>query len=222
MNPFEGTTNATEFKPVLPGHTVTALAQATPSVRRPSKAQSVQDDDVDVLIGLFNPHSFGAALREEDFDNSEIVKTLIQTIRTGQDKDKLPAIRMLRDMAKETLTISGHLAQTTAKATQTTPEGETKEVTISQSTLATKLAQRPTITTTAEHPIGVNVTPPLDKKDIDDANIRIPIDRSKLDARDSARNESAQSLEEGDEESDEEDTQEDDLLGSDRGGDSTS
>jgi hypothetical protein len=175
-DPFEGTirTEAPVFeKAILPTQKLSAILPAR-GASAPNPVREEEGDE-DLVIGLFNPKSFGATLREQKFNNGEMVRSLVEIIRTGNDRDKMAAIKQLRDMGKEVLTLNGAVGTATARQITKDEQGNTTEQLVSQTRLSSRLSVRPD---TANNPIGVSVTKPLGQKEIDNANLTYPIDRS--------------------------------------------
>lgn len=95
----------------------------------PARAADV-DPNVERLLGFFTPASVAAAYEKNGFDVNMLTSILVE-IATGTDtsgREKLAALKMLKDGAKEALEVSSIMQKLVATAQRQLPDGSTQTI----------------------------------------------------------------------------------------------
>lgn len=102
---------------------------------------TVATDAVEFLSRFYDPNALRVAYDDARWSFAEEVAELIRIAREGKDKDKLTALRTLRQLTEEVLKTSGHLTTLTATGQV---EGARGRLTVQHH--ATQLAQNARMT----------------------------------------------------------------------------
>jgi len=92
------------------------------------------------LTAFYSLEGFSSVVRTEEFDQRELLTTLISHIRDSDPQVSLKAINLFQKTVKEIGQVNGLLHNTTASITKETPDG-TATLTFSGQSLADRLAQ---------------------------------------------------------------------------------